>query len=302
MMRLSREFAPRLAWLIATSLAAAAAACQPRPGTECRRSSSCAEGEFCRMGLCVPAVGREDLARAADTREPTPRRAPTDASGTSRPQLPDTVVADDSDAASPPTFCDRGRAPAPQDLVVNEILVNPPSGAGGDANGDGTRDAFDDEFVELVNVSGEALDLGGVKILEGGEVKTTLERVCLDTAGAVVVFGGGTPKLAAAESAGVTAKVAASRLGFSNSGGEMSVRAADGTMLGGVEWREAPAEALTLSPQLDGESYRPHSAVRARQKLSPGRCAGGGAFSTGCPPERPADVGLDAAEVGPADQ
>src|SRR5262249_7623431 len=39
----------------------------------------------------------------------------------------------------------------PPTLIVNEVLADPPAGSDGDANHDGTRDAAQDEFIEIVN-------------------------------------------------------------------------------------------------------------------------------------------------------
>jgi hypothetical protein len=52
-------------------------------------------------------------------------------------------------------------ASAQQALFFNEILADPADDAPGDANGDGTRSSSEDEFVELVNLSADSLDLTG---------------------------------------------------------------------------------------------------------------------------------------------
>ena len=44
-------------------------------------------------------------------------------------------------------------------IVINEILADPPPDR--DVNGDLAESTTQDEFVELVNVSGEAIDLTG---------------------------------------------------------------------------------------------------------------------------------------------
>lgn len=46
-------------------------------------------------------------------------------------------------------------------LVINEYMASPPAGIAGDANGDGTRSATQDEFVELVNSDTAPLNIGG---------------------------------------------------------------------------------------------------------------------------------------------
>ena len=49
-------------------------------------------------------------------------------------------------------------------LIINEVLYDPPSGISGDANGDGIREAQEDEFIEFVNLGG-TLDLSGYKYM-----------------------------------------------------------------------------------------------------------------------------------------
>lgn len=48
--------------------------------------------------------------------------------------------------------------PHPQ---ITEVLFNVPSGAKGDANGDGERDATGDEFIEIANPHDRPISLGG---------------------------------------------------------------------------------------------------------------------------------------------
>ncbi len=65
-----------------------------------------------------------------------------------------------------PTACPAAvgaQVPSAGDIAFNEVLYDPPD-AGGDANGDGFRSVRDDEFIEMVNVTGKLLDLGGVSI------------------------------------------------------------------------------------------------------------------------------------------
>ncbi len=81
-------------------------------------------------------------------------------------------------------------------LVLNEALFDPASGLAGDANGDGTRDAFDDEFVEFVNTSATPLDISGYQVFDisgGTEVLRHIVPVAttIPAGGIYVVFGGG---------------------------------------------------------------------------------------------------------------
>lgn len=55
--------------------------------------------------------------------------------------------------------------------LITEILYSVPTGSDGDANGDGTRSATGDEFIELVNPHDKAINLKGYTITDSREVK-----------------------------------------------------------------------------------------------------------------------------------
>ncbi len=84
-------------------------------------------------------------------------------------------------------------------FVLNEVLYDPPSGFDGDSNGDGVRDANDDEFVELVNSSATSLDISGYKLFDADRLAINTANhefppnTILNPGQAVVVFGGGNP-------------------------------------------------------------------------------------------------------------
>jgi hypothetical protein len=79
-------------------------------------------------------------------------------------------------------------------LAISEIHANPAMGLDGDANEDGVRDAEDDEFVEIVNISSFMVAIGGVTISDSIGVRHTFPGgVMLLPGQCIVVFGGGTP-------------------------------------------------------------------------------------------------------------
>lgn len=84
----------------------------------------------------------------------------------------------------------------PLTLVLNEILADPPDGAAGDANLDGTRSSAQDEFIELVNASTVDLNIGGYQLTTRGAsgadtVRHTFAANTVVAPGrAIVVFGG----------------------------------------------------------------------------------------------------------------
>ena len=79
-------------------------------------------------------------------------------------------------------------------MAINEVLADPAPGAAGDANGDGIRDAAQDEFIEFVNVSGLDLDLSGLTLADDTAIRHSFPVGTIVPAGCgVVVFGGGSP-------------------------------------------------------------------------------------------------------------
>jgi hypothetical protein len=84
----------------------------------------------------------------------------------------------------------------PLTLVLNEILADPPDGAAGDANHDGTRSSTQDEFIELVNATPFDLNLGGYQLTtrssSGADTvrHTFAPNTFIAPGTAVAVFGG----------------------------------------------------------------------------------------------------------------
>ena len=81
-------------------------------------------------------------------------------------------------------------APPLPEVVLNEVLADPPAELAGDANGDGLRDDAGDQFVELLNISALEADLAGWTISDGQKVRFTFPNgTILAPGGAAVVFG-----------------------------------------------------------------------------------------------------------------
>jgi hypothetical protein len=101
--------------------------------------------------------------------------------------------------------------------VINEIHADP-AAILGDANDDGIVSSTQDEFVEIVNNSGGAVDITGWSLADGTATRhvfpsgTVVPDQC-----AVVVFGGGSPSC---DLGGAIFQVASTgQLGLNNSGG-----------------------------------------------------------------------------------
>ncbi len=172
-------------------------------------------------------------------------------------------------------------------IIINEILADPASGLAGDANGDGTRDGSQDEFVEIVNNTGSDMDISGWTLADGSSVRHTFPAgtVVVDGCG-IVVFGGGTPT---GTFGGVVVQTAGSGpLGLNNGGDAVTLN--DGssdqaTMSYGSEGGNN--QSITRDPDLTG-SFVQHSTAGGAF-FSPGTQVDGTTFS-GCPVAPPATM------------
>jgi len=83
-------------------------------------------------------------------------------------------------------------------IRISELLADPPPGPAGDANGDGTRQTYADEFVELYNYGNRPVDLSGWRLGDDdvdGDSQFHFPTATLLPPGArAVLFGGGVPR------------------------------------------------------------------------------------------------------------
>ena len=78
-------------------------------------------------------------------------------------------------------------------ILINEVLYDPPNDLPGDANGDGTREPQEDEFIEFYNYGSE-LDISGWSVHDNAEERHIFpEGTIIPAGGVLVLFGGGTP-------------------------------------------------------------------------------------------------------------
>ena len=86
---------------------------------------------------------------------------------------------------------------AKSQVIINEVLADPPSDLVGDANGDGVRESFSDEFVEIVNSGSTIIDISGWTVSDDDTPTANLftfpPNTMIDPGEGVVVFGGGIP-------------------------------------------------------------------------------------------------------------
>jgi hypothetical protein len=168
-------------------------------------------------------------------------------------------------------------------LVLNEILYDPSnSGLDGDANGDGAYAQSEDEFVELVNLSSQSLDISGFQLFDAESLGATANHTfpsgtILDPGKAIVVFGGGTPT---GPFGGATLQTSTSGdLNLNNAGDELILLDADGNELLRFDIEPLsnnPNESYTRSPDLTGD-FEQHSANNTAL-FSPGTKTDGTSF------------------------
>lgn len=147
------------------------------------------------QGMLAHTIMLLSLLAAAD---PTPGQAPTKEPSKPRASKPQ--------ATGPAKASDDGQArplvPFPHPLIT-EVLYAVPTGSEGDANGDGTRNATGDEFIEIVNPHARAIDLAGYTLSDkrasekdkkghakSGAVRFTFPKCVLQPGQVVVVFNG----------------------------------------------------------------------------------------------------------------
>lgn len=81
-------------------------------------------------------------------------------------------------------------------VLINEILADPPAGLSGDANADGIRHSSQDEFIELFNSGGAAVDVSGWALYDAVLLRHLFPTgSVLAAQHYLVVFGGGSPVL-----------------------------------------------------------------------------------------------------------
>lgn len=174
-------------------------------------------------------------------------------------------------------------------LIINEVLYDPPSGEAGDANGDGTRSSMEDEFIEFINNSTTSLDVSGYMIfdfsIEDGTKTlrhTIPDNTVLPANGVLIVFGGGTPT-GSFGGATVVTDTGSAGLSLQNSGEKILIEDASGTQI--LEFdsdalSNNPDESYTRDPDITGDFVQHASIDSANGALfSPGTKVDGTALS-----------------------
>ncbi len=175
-------------------------------------------------------------------------------------------------------------------LIVNEVLYDPPQAA--DANGDGTSNFSDDEFIEFVNTSVSSLDMEGWSINDNaGERHVFPPGTVLAPGQAIVVFGGGTPTGSFGGALVQTADSSAfqgNSLGLNNGGDSITILDSGGTEIVFFDYPDIgnADESIARTPDLTGDNvFENHSAIAATggSLFSPGTQLDGSDFDAPTP-------------------
>lgn len=140
-------------------------------------------------------------------------------------------------------------------FIINEVLYDPASGDAGDANGDGTRDANGDEFIEFFNSSAASLDISGYTISDASQLRHTFPNgTIVPSKKSIVVFGGGNPT---GSFGGSTVQTASEGLlNISNAGDIVTLKDAQGNTILTLDVTpldDNPNESYTRNPDFYGD-------------------------------------------------
>ena len=168
-------------------------------------------------------------------------------------------------------------------MIFNEILYDPASGIDGDANGDGSRDALEDEFIELINLSATNLDISGYTVYDSKAITENSPRHTFPTGSiipagkALILFGGGSPT---GNFGGAIVQTATGgEINLTNSGDIITIKDLNGDVALSFDITPLsanPDESYTRNPDLTGDFVQ-HTTVNGLF-FSPGTQIDGSAF------------------------
>ncbi len=167
---------------------------------------------------------------------------------------------------------------------INEFLADPPAGAAGDANGDGTTSTSQDEFVEVVNRTAMPLSIGGFTVSDADSVRFTFPPgTILPANEAAVVFGGGSPT-GSFGNAAINGLVFTATLSLNNTGDTITLKDNTGGAIEEVVYGSSEGgadQSINRNPEVVGVVFSPHSTLAPGRLFSPGTTIDGAPFTTG---------------------
>ncbi len=174
--------------------------------------------------------------------------------------------------------------PAVIQLIFNEVLYDPSnSNLDGDANGDGSYSQAEDEFLEILNLGAQAVDLSGWKVYDDEALTAATPRhvftngTSIPPGKALVLFGGGSPTGSFGNATIVTSSTG--DMNLNNAGDKVYLYDAAGDLVISFDIEPLsnnPNESYTRNPDITGE-FEQHSVVSGTL-FSPGTRTDGTPF------------------------
>ena len=173
-------------------------------------------------------------------------------------------------------------------IGINEYLADPPDGLAGDANGDGTRDSSDDEFIEVVNRTSTPVNVGSYALRDTDAVRFTFPAGTIIPAGeAAIVFGGGTPtgEFGNARANGLIFTAGSAGLSLNNGGDTISLLDAASQTIESITYTSTEGganQSINRNPEIFGTGFLPHMSMPGNggRLFSPGTLVNGSPFTT----------------------
>ena len=157
-------------------------------------------------------------------------------------------------------------------LFISEVLADPPSGAAGDANQDGQRDGYEDEFIELYNADSTSVDISGWRLGDSTSPDTHFRfppGAVIAPGSYIVLFGGGTPSEFT-----IPVYTDDGRIGngLTNSGEDIQLIDDAGNTIEIVSYDDWPKDQSIVRTPPDGGAFVAHkTASPTEAPFSPGR-------------------------------
>ena len=157
-------------------------------------------------------------------------------------------------------------------LFISEVLADPPSGAAGDANQDGQRNGYEDEFIELYNADTNPISLAGWRLGDSTSPDTHFRfppDAVIEPGSYVVLFGGGTPS---GFSVPIYTDDGRIGNGLTNKGEDIQLIDDAGNTVAIVSHDDWPKDQSIVRTSLDSSAFVPHKiASPTEAPFSPGR-------------------------------
>ena len=157
-------------------------------------------------------------------------------------------------------------------VVISEVLADPPTGDAGDANQDGQRDTYGDEFVELYNAGSASVDISGWRLGDSTSPDNFFQfpaNTVIEPGSYVVLFGGGNPS---GFSVPVYTDDGRIGNGLKNSGEAIRLLDDTGAEVASVSHDDWPSDQSIVRNPPDGDAFEPHkTASPTGEPFSPGR-------------------------------